>query len=54
MSSRVAEARHLREEVDIADFEAALDDIDAGDAEGDITVVDGTLAREHRLTVTEV
>ena len=42
------------EEVDIADFEAALDDIDAGDAEGDITVVDGTLAREHRLTVTEV
>ncbi|AXV06402.1 Alkaline phosphatase [Euzebya pacifica] len=42
------------EEVDVTEFETALDDIAAGDAEGDIVVTDGALAREHRLTVTEV
>lgn len=42
------------EEVDIADFDAALTDIDMGDATGDVTVVETALATEHRLTVTEV
>lgn len=42
------------EEVDEPTFTAALADITAGDTEGDIVVIDGTLAVEHRLTTTEV
>ena len=42
------------DEVDEPTFTAALADITAGDAEGDIVVIDGALAVEHRLTLTEV